>query len=218
MSYVYDIVLNFNNELYEFYEWKKEDSLTHIKKINIIRVDSLTYNDIYNNIVSFDKDFLVSIFNRCEYFSNRNIETIPYAFLLTDSYRIIGILLNHNGKTINYSNLLLDEEEDVLDVSNKLAEVKIKYKINKKRNINEFQTRDEKYIINYIKKDILNDYKRGDINKLKYLYYEFFNKQSDDIDLIYQELLNELNKDVNEKHYNLYNIIKLSLCRKTVQN
>ena len=218
MSYVYDLVLNFNNSLLEFYEWKKDDLLHHIKRINLIRVDSITYNTIYDNIVSFNNDFLLSIFNRCEYFNNRNIETIPYAFLLTDAYRVIGITLDNTGKTIKYSRLLLDEEEDVLDVSEKLAEIKMDYKIIKKKDQDEFRTRQEINIINYIKKDINNDYKKKDLNKLKYLYYEYFNKHCDDIDVIYRELLSELDKDINKKHYDLYNLIKLSLCGKTVQN
>ena len=216
MSYVYDLVLNFNGDLIDFYEWKKEDSLYHIKRINIIKVDSVTYNDFYNNVISLNQDFLLSIFNKCEYYNNRHIETIPYAFLLTDSYRVMALMLDTNGKVIKYSSLLLDEEEDILDISNKLAIVKIDYKIIKKRNKNEYKTRQEQYIINYIKKDITNDYKKENINKLKYLYYEYFNKQSDDIDTIYNELIHELDKDINKKHYDLYNLIKLSLCRKTV--
>ena len=84
-----------------------------------------------------------------------------------------------------------------------------------KREKNEFKTRQEINIINYIKKDLDTDYKNNDINKLKYLYYEYFNKQNDDIDVIYHELLEELSKDINEKHYDLYNLIKLSLCQKT---
>ena len=54
MSYVYDLVLNFNGDLMDFYEWKKDDSLCHIKRINIIKVDSNTYNDFYNNINESD--------------------------------------------------------------------------------------------------------------------------------------------------------------------
>ena len=46
MSYVYDIVLNFNNDYYDFYEWKNDDLIYHIKRINLIRVDSKVYNDI----------------------------------------------------------------------------------------------------------------------------------------------------------------------------
>lgn len=216
MSYVYDVVLNYNSNILDFYEWKKDDYLYHIKRINIIMVDSITYNDIYDNVVIFNNELLLNIFNKCEYFSNRNIETIPYAFLLTDSYRVIGLMLDKNGKIIKYSSLLLDEEEEILDIASKLKKIELDYKIIKKKTKNNFKTRQEINIINYIKKDIDNDYKKKDLNKLKYLYYEYFNKHSEDIDFIYEQLLQELNKDINEKHYDLYNLIKLSLCRKTV--
>ena len=216
MCYVYDIVLNFNSDLYEFFEWKREDSLYHIKRINLIKVDSITYNNIFDNVVTFtNNSFLLNIFNKCEYYTNRSIDTINYAFIITDSYRLLGIMLDNNGKTIKYSSFLLDEEEEILDVSNKLKETKLNYKIIKKRNRNDFNTRLEINIVNFIKNDLDNNYKKNNLNKLKYLYYEYFNKQSDNIDLIYQELVNELDKDITEKHYNLYNLIKLSLCQKT---
>ena len=114
MSYVYDLVLNFNSDYYEFYEWKKDDVIYHIKRISLIKVDSKTYNEILDNIVLFNDEFLLSIFNKCEYYNNRNIIALPYAFLVTDSYRVMGILLDSSGKIIKYSSLLLDEEEYVL--------------------------------------------------------------------------------------------------------
>lgn len=218
MSYVYDIVLNFNNDYYEFYEWKNIDSIYHIKRINLVMVDSKTYNDIYDNVVVFNKEFLLSIDNKCEYYTNRKIEVIPYAFLLTDSYRVMGVILNKLGKPIKYSSLLLEDEEEILDLCKKLGTIKLDYKIIKKKDKSEFLTRNEKSIIKFISKDLLSDYKKRNINKLKYLYYEYFNKTSDNIDLIYEELSKELLKTINEKHYELYNLIKLSYGRKNVLN
>lgn len=216
MTYVYDIVLNYNSELYDFYEWKKDDVIYHIKRINLIKVDSKIYNEIYDNYCLFNDELLLSIFNKCEYYSNRKIDNIPYACLITDSYRVIGILLDSNGKIVKYSSLLLDEEEDVLDLCYKLGEIKLDYKIIKKRDKNEFYTRLEKNIIKFIKKDLNNDYHKKNINKLKYLYYEYFNKQSDNLEIIYQELMHEIENNFNEKHINLYNLIKLSYSSKSV--
>ena len=215
MTYVYDIVLNFNTEYYDFYEWKKDDVIYHIKRINLIKVDSKTYNEIYDNFVLFNDEFLLSIFNKCEYYSNRRINNIPYACLLTDSYRVMGILLDNNGKIIKYSSLLLDEEEEVLDLCYKLGEIKLDYKIVKKISKNEYKTRHENNIMKYIKKDLTINYQKKNINKLKYLYYEYFNKQCDDINVIYQELMNEIENNFNEKHFDLYDLIKLSYSSKS---
>lgn len=216
MTYVYDIVLNFNSDYYEFYEWKKDDLIYHIKRISLIRVDSKVYNEILDNNVLFDNEFLLSIFNKCEYYNNRKIDEIPYAFLLTDSYRVIGLLLDNTGKVIKLSSLLLDEEEDILDLCYKLGDVNINYQIINKKVINEFNTRLEKNIIKYIKKDLRLDYEKKDLSKLKYLYYEYFNKQSENIDLIYDELVQELENNFNKRHLELYNLIKLSYSGKNV--
>ena len=216
MSYVYDIVLNFTSDFIEFYEWNKDDEIIHIKKINLVLVDSKCFNEIFDNIVTFSDEFLLSIFNKCEYYSNRKLDSIPYAFLLSDSYRVIAIILDNSGKIIKYSSLLLDEEEEVLNLCSKLGECKIDYRIVNKRIKNEFQTRNEKNIIKFIKDDLIINYKSRNISKLKYLYYEYFNKHSDNIEEIYQKLLNELSNDVSEKHYDLYNLIKLSYSGKNV--
>ena len=33
MDYIYDIVLNFQNNYYEFYEWKTSDKIINVKKM-----------------------------------------------------------------------------------------------------------------------------------------------------------------------------------------
>ena len=212
MTYIYDLMLNFNSELYDFYEWEATDKMYHIKRIYLIKVDSKTYNDILNNKVIFNDDFMLNIFNKCEYFSDKKILTIPYCVLLCDSYRVMAIMMDNNSLVIKYSSLLLDEEEDVLEVSSRLPEVKLEYKIKDKKN-NDNLTRKEKNLIKYIKKDLNNSYKNNDVNKLKYLYYEYFNKENNNIDEIYNSLINSLNGNISDKHYNLYNLIKLSLTK-----
>ena len=51
MTYIYDIVLNFNNDFYEFYEWDKNDNLTLIKKIPLIKVESDFLDKVFNLII-----------------------------------------------------------------------------------------------------------------------------------------------------------------------
>lgn len=214
MTYVYDLILNFNQELYDFYEWKKEDDIIHIKKINLVRISSKLYNEILDYNIQFDDEFLLSIFNRCEYYENRSINKIPYAILISDNYRVLAIKLDLSGRIIGFSNLLLDEEEDVLDIVSRLGEIKLNLKKGNKRNKNEYQTRDEINIIKYIKKDLKLSRSQNNLEKLKYLYFEFFNRQCDDIDKIYDKLINVLDAEITTKHYNLYNLIKLSSTQK----
>jgi len=63
--------------------------------------------------------------------------------------------------------------------------------------------------LNYIEKDLYRSYKKKDLHKLRYLYYEYFNEESDDLEEIYKSLINTLDK-YNVKHNNLYKLIKLS--------
>lgn len=216
MTYVYDLLLNFQSQMYEFYEWNKDDKIYHIKRINLVKISSTTYNEILDNNIKIDDDFLLTIFNKCQYFENRNVESLPYAILLTDTYRVMGVIFDINGNIIKYSSLLLDEEEDILDISNRLAEIKLDYKIISKKEKYHNLTRMQEHIIKYIRNDLNMCYQKKDINKLKYLYYEYFNKNNvRNIDTIYDSLIKELEK-INEKHYNLYNLIKLSYAHKNV--
>ena len=45
MNYIYDIILNFQERIYDFYEWNKTDVITHIRKIPVFKISS---KDLYN--------------------------------------------------------------------------------------------------------------------------------------------------------------------------
>ena len=51
MNYIYDIILNFQERIYDFYEWNKTDVITHIRKIPVFKISS---KDLYNigNVVT----------------------------------------------------------------------------------------------------------------------------------------------------------------------
>ena len=212
---VYDLLLNFNKEYYDFYEWQKEDNILHIKKIPLIRVDKVIYDDFLGFQIVFPKDFLEMIHNKCEYFTKGGIKEILYAVLITDSFRVMGLMIDSSGKIKKYSSLLLDEEEEVLEMSGKLPIIKINYdKLSTKRK--NPLTREDSVIQSFIKKDLEDSIKRNDLNKLRYLYYEYFNQYIDNDDQIKKELLNEVMHNFNEKHLELYQLIKLSLRQNNV--
>lgn len=208
MTYVYDLVLNFNEKLYDFYEWDRNDSYFHIKKIGLIKVDSKTYNEIIDHKVRFNDDYFINVFHKCEYYDKKKIKTFDYAFLLTDSYRTIALMLDEELNVIKYSSLLLDEEEEVNEISSRVPLINLEYNIIEKNDLSDL-TRYEKRILNYIEKDLCKSYKNKDLNKLRYLYYEYFNEESDNLEEIYKSLINTLDK-YNIRHNNLYKLIKLS--------
>ena len=45
MIYIYDILLNFNTSLIEFFEWEENDLIKYVKKLPIYKVsDDFLYN------------------------------------------------------------------------------------------------------------------------------------------------------------------------------
>ncbi len=216
MTNIYDLILNFQENYYEFYEWNNNDEMIHIKKISLMKITSQDYNNILNKKVKFDDNFLFNIFNKCEYYDNKKIQNIAYAILLTDSYRVMAIILDMDGYVLKYSSLSLEDEEDIIDISDRLGCLKINYQILESKN-NEFdKTREEIEIINFIKNDLLESYNNKKYDKLKYLYYEYFSRETNDIKKIKTDLEKELEKPIDEKHYNLYQLIKISKQAKRV--
>ena len=49
MNYYYDILLNFQENYYMFYEWDKEDNIEFVKKIPLFHIDSKEFIDIFTN-------------------------------------------------------------------------------------------------------------------------------------------------------------------------
>ena len=194
MEYIYDIVLNLQEEYYDFYEWQKKDRIINIKKIPIYKVSNIDYLTIKNNNVTIDKLTLPK--------SNK-------LFLITSGVEVMGILINNNGKIIKKSSLIFEESDDILEDKDEIKQIDIKYNINKQLKQN-FISRLSKEKIKYINKYLKKIDKQKDEYLLKYLYYEIYNIEENNLDTIYNELLNLSKKDIN-KIYNSIKKVKLEL-------
>ena len=210
MTYIYDILLNFNNDFYEFYEWEKGDTIYHVKRIPIIKVETKLIEDILTKKVLIEDSIILDILNSTEIYETKKVKTIKYAAILTDSYRTIGIILDDNYKVVKISDLLLDEAFDVIDTITNQPTKKITYNIIGNKKNNNFLTRDEIKIKKTILSEIKNAYKTKDNAKLEYLYLEYFNKNLDDIEEIYKELIESLDEEISIKHKKLYDLIRLA--------
>ena len=51
MNYVYDILLNFNEIGYYFYDWNGNDNILHIRKIPIFKIDSKTLKKVIHKVL-----------------------------------------------------------------------------------------------------------------------------------------------------------------------
>jgi len=199
MNYIYDIFLNFNDILYDIYEWNKSDNIIHIRKIPLFRVSKQTMRDFITKKVELSGEFLAKIFKKTEVFGKNNIN---YSFLISDGIDVIAYKSNNK-----YSRLLVDEEREVIEYANAIKIVDIDYKIlNDNRKV-VFKTRNEIKIKHYITEKVNELIKYNDVDKLRYLYLDCFNKNvNDNVDKLF---LLELNKNWDKVYLKLYNLLKL---------
>ena len=128
MNYIYDIVLNFNSNYYEFYEWNKNDNIINVRKIPVFKVDNQTYYDFKFNDIIVNNDFLKLIENETSiYLGNTN----KYMCIITNSKEAIGVMFNKKGLIIKKSSLIIDEENEVLELAYDILNIKIDYQINR---------------------------------------------------------------------------------------
>lgn len=205
MKYIYDIILNFNERLYEFYEWKDNDDIEYIKKIPIFKVEKSVFSDLRNNKVVLSNEFISNIYNKCEVYGNYGIARLEYACLFCIDDDVFAIEFNENGSSIYISDLYIDEKIDILSYVKKLNVCNLEYK--KESKYKEYLiTRKELSMINFIKREINLIYKSDNLDKLRFIYYECFNKEEDDI----TKINSDLEKYIFESPNKLYDLLKLS--------
>lgn len=206
MNYTYDILANFNETYYEFYEWNNKDELTHIKRLPIIKVEREFLNDIKNNDVIVEKELLEKINKKTEFFKTNKKNISNYICALCDGTKAIIIKFESNGKIHGRSSLLIDEENEIIDISETMTTSKYNLKQNKNKKQEYFKTRKEREINKYIEKEL----KTIDNNKLKYLYFDCFNKKEEDINIIQKTIKNEIKNNFENIYKPIYDFLKLA--------
>lgn len=192
MNYIYDIVLNFNSNYYEFYEWNKNDNIINIRKIPTFKVDNQTYYDFKFNDITVKNDFLKLIEDETSiYLGNTN----KYMCIITNSKEAIGIMFNKNGLIIKKSSLIIDEENEVLELAYDIENTRIDYQVNrvckKMRLVSRSEGEKKKKIIN----NLNHLFKINNYELIRYIYYDAFLKDEKDVNKIYDELINVINKN-----------------------
>ena len=198
MNYIYDIVLNFQDNYYQFFEWKRKDKIKNISKISVYHVSTADLLSLKYNQVKLGEQILELIKE-----DNKNYKKI--ICLISDTKQSIGILINSDGKILKRSSLLFEEEEEVNHYSKTLPLTPVDYIQNiEKAPLNKLRIEIEK-------KDTLIEYLTNldDLLTLKYLYYEYFGKESEDKAKIKETLLEAVNKEWTKKQNKLYQLIKL---------
>lgn len=209
MYYYYDILLNFqdSSNIYEFYEWEETDDIDFIKKIPLFRISTQTLKELLKYKVKFSEDLIKEIKDKTIIKTTSKI--LKNTFLVCDSKDALALELNDNGVVINRSKLLLADEINLNEIMFTMKEVKLKYekleKYDKRKDIRQIAE-----IKKLITCEINTLYESKNISKLKYLYYEWFNNQNNNIDEIYKNMKNDLKNNFNINQERIYNLIKKS--------
>lgn len=214
MNYIYDILLNFNRQLYDFFEWDMNDNIIHVRKIPLYRIDSKSLLKFRDYHVQVNSDFLEKIKNKTEIFTNKDVETLEYTVLLTDGSSVLAIQFDHDGNNYGKSMLLVDEEVEVLEVSKRLKESLISYEVIKRAIYIPLKTRKEQRMEKFVKDELEKSQRQQANEKLEYLYFECFGKNEESIDKILRQFQRYLKKGDYGLTHKLYDFFKLTSVQK----
>ncbi|MBQ4634596.1 MAG: hypothetical protein IJB71_04540 [Bacilli bacterium] len=202
--YLCDIKVNFNKQYYDFFDWNKNDKIVTLKQVPLFFTRNLE-NIIYHQ-VKFPKEFLTKIKNETK--TRKNNLNYKYACMLTNKSKFLAIILNEEGIVKEISDIsILDDIElnnDLIDQKIQVVDYEI---INANKKVR-FFTREEEKIKKFLNKKQNSKY---DKSKLKYLYFEKFNKKEEDIDKIILELKKILTSNWDENYLKIYDFFKVIL-------
>lgn len=200
MNYIYDIYLNFKEIPFDFYDWNKNDEIIHIKKIPIFLISVDNFHKIMTNNIKLGEKFIKYVHNHTELYK-KDTKKISCA-LFTDKRSIIALIFNDKGESFRRSFLVIDEELEILDNIDDLDETKIDFNTLDKI---KYYTETKKQM--KIKEYINYELKKCNIEKLKYIYFECFNKYEDDINKIITSIKNSIKDNYNcQKIYNVFSL------------
>ena len=181
----YRFKLNFNDKYYLFYDWLESDDIKEYQIFKYYKVDTKIINDLINYKIKFD-------------FKDDGV------YMFSDTFSFIAILMQ-KGITEKISSVMLMEENKLKKIYLDLKYSKLSYKKLEKREKNE-ELRYSDVIKNSLLNEV-NDLSLEDEDKIKYLYYEWFNKKGNNIKLIKQRMLNKLQKPITLQEKYIYELI-----------
>lgn len=216
MITVYDLFLNFQEVAFDFFEWTKQDSIEHFKKIPLVRVNTETVLDFLKKDVQVTKDFLKEIYRLTEKYDLTRLE---YACLFSDGKMVLAVEFSKDGYSIYKSRVLLEDEDEIVQYAKQEQEIEMKYQVIGDSVLNEtFFTRKERKVKNFLEKEILKSFELHEQSKLQYLFLEYFDEVEDDLLIMKTKLLNSMKCSLNQKHFNLYELLLLLSKKKKVKS
>ena len=205
MNFYYDIVVNFQENNYMFYEWAESDVLEYIKRVPIFQVTTKVLRDLINNNIEVDKEFLDSIYNKTKLKKG----FLEYVSLFVSKNGAIVLEFASDGKVIARSGLQVNDECNVMEVIYTLPIFRLEYKVLNRLELNK-DLRLESTIKDFINLEINTLYKNKEWEKIVFLYNEWFLKSNLNVGEMVQEMQNRLKGEITDREFRIYNLIKLS--------
>lgn len=207
MNYIYDVILNFKKNYYDFFEWNKEDDITHIRKIPSFKVSNEDYVNLKYNTLKINEVFFDKLFNKTEKFMKNDIKKIKNSCIFSDGKDVIAISFDNNRMNNFKSSLAIDEQDDIIDIIKYYKETKLEYELIEKNKVDFFKTRFECENAFYIKNQLDKIYCANDYKKLSYIHLECFGYPEKNIDKAISKIKKEIAKG-NDNFYKIFNFFK----------
>lgn len=198
-----NIVVNFDDMMYYFYEWEDDDRIEYVKEIPLVKVSKKIFKNIMQYHILLDPVFFETI--KAKTLINQNYIN---ALIITDSIHTIVLEFDNKGYDIAISTLGVSDELDICEESFKMKNDNITFELLDKRDFNSIGRKD-KYIHNFIKLELEGLNIDKDKNKISYFYKELFHKECKDYNKAIVEMINSL-ENIKKEHYYLYELMLLS--------
>lgn len=210
MNYVYDILSNFNQELYDFYDWDKNDNFTHLRKVPSFRVSKEVLVDLMFKKVKIKGNLLKLIKDKTQVFTKEGVDVIEYCFIVSDSVNSLGVILDEDGVIYKRSKFLVSEELEINKCLKTSKIYNVEYNLLSSKTHYSNMTRNEEKVTNLILNEL--ELIMDSTDKIDYLYYEWFNTNKGKNK--YKKLVSSIKSSYTSKHEYIFELLNLLKIKK----
>lgn len=210
MNYVYDILSNFNQELYDFYDWNKNDNFTHLRKVPSFRVSKEVLVDLMFKKVKIKGNLLKLIKDKTQVFTKEGVDVIEYCFIVSDSVNALGVILDEDGVVYKRSKFLVSEELEINKCLKTSKIYNVEYNLLSSKTHYSNMTRNEEKVTNLILNEL--ELIMDSTDKIDYLYYEWFNTNKGKNK--YKKLVSSIKSSYTSKHEYILELLNLLKIKK----
>lgn len=210
MNYVYDILSNFNQELYDFYDWDKNDNFTHLRKVPSFRVSKEVLVDLMFKKVKIKGNLLKLIKDKTQVFTKEGVDVIEYCFIVSDSVNALGVILDEDGIIYKRSKFLVSEELEINKCLKTSKIYNVEYNLLSSKTHYSNMIRNEEKVTNLILNEL--ELIMDSTDKIDYLYYEWFNTNKGKNK--YKKLVSSIKSSYTSKHEYILELLNLLKIKK----